>query len=147
MKARRVKKLEEAGAKVELNFASSSTLARQIAEGAPADVFASASAKTMDTVVTALALRANTGPLAAAMGAQIDVGHRAPVAVAGSVQVPGVLPFVQPGHLVQEELDEDVSAILGYYQLHGWVAAKVNRPVVTEGSKTTSTYTQTCTSA
>ncbi|HYK43020.1 MAG TPA: POTRA domain-containing protein [Thermoanaerobaculia bacterium] len=45
------------------------------------------------------------------------------------------LPFLQPGHLVQEELDEDLSAILGYYQLHGWVAAKVNRPVVTEGSK------------
>jgi len=45
------------------------------------------------------------------------------------------IPLLQPGHLVQEELDEDLSAILGYYQLHGWVAAKVGKPVVTEGSK------------
>lgn len=41
------------GTKVVLNFGGSSTLATQIVEGAPADVFASASTKTMDTVVTA----------------------------------------------------------------------------------------------
>ena len=45
------------------------------------------------------------------------------------------IPYLRPGHLVQEELDADVSAILGYYQAHGWVSAKVARPVVTEGSK------------
>jgi molybdate transport system substrate-binding protein len=38
-------------ASVEFNFGSSSTLATQIVEGAPADVFASASTAAMDTVV------------------------------------------------------------------------------------------------
>lgn len=41
------------GTTVVFNFGGSSTLATQIAEGAPADVFASASAKTMETVVSA----------------------------------------------------------------------------------------------
>jgi len=41
------------GVKVTLGFAASSALARQIASGAPADVFASASAPTMDAVVAA----------------------------------------------------------------------------------------------
>src|SRR3954449_2467222 len=38
---------------VTFSFAGSSALAAQIADGAPADVFASASAKTMDGVVAA----------------------------------------------------------------------------------------------
>jgi molybdate transport system substrate-binding protein len=42
-----------AGTKVELNFAGSSTLARQIVEGAPADVFASADDESMQKVVAA----------------------------------------------------------------------------------------------
>lgn len=41
------------GTKVELNFGPSSGLAEQIGSGAPADVFASASPHTMDTVVKA----------------------------------------------------------------------------------------------
>jgi molybdate transport system substrate-binding protein len=41
------------GAKVTFNFGASSTLATQITQKAPADVFASASQKTMDTVTTA----------------------------------------------------------------------------------------------
>lgn len=41
------------GVHVTFGFAASSTLARQIADGAPADVFASASTTTMDAVVTA----------------------------------------------------------------------------------------------
>ena len=45
------------------------------------------------------------------------------------------LPIVTPGRLVEDDLNEDVSAILGYYQSHGWVAAKIDRPNVTEGSK------------
>ena len=32
-------------------------------------------------------------------------------------------------------MNEDVAAIAGYYQTHGWVSAKVERPRVTEGSK------------
>lgn len=42
-----------AGTKVTFNFGASSTLATQINQGAPADVFASASKATMDTVVKA----------------------------------------------------------------------------------------------
>jgi molybdate transport system substrate-binding protein len=41
------------GTKVTFNFGASSTLATQITQKAPADVFASASTKTMDTVVSA----------------------------------------------------------------------------------------------
>ena len=41
------------GTKVTFNFGASSTLATQITQKAPADVFASASQKTMDTVTTA----------------------------------------------------------------------------------------------
>jgi molybdate transport system substrate-binding protein len=43
------------GTKVNFSFGPSSGLATQITAGSPADVFASASAKTMDTVVTAKA--------------------------------------------------------------------------------------------
>ncbi len=41
------------GVRVELNFGPSSGLAQQISSGAPADVYASASAQTMDAAVTA----------------------------------------------------------------------------------------------
>ena len=41
------------GVRVRLNFAGSSTLAQQITQGAPADVFASASSATMKTVTDA----------------------------------------------------------------------------------------------
>jgi outer membrane protein insertion porin family len=45
------------------------------------------------------------------------------------------LPFISPGHLVDEELDGDVAAIRGYYQTRGWIGVKVDKPRVTEGSK------------
>lgn len=45
------------------------------------------------------------------------------------------LPFLRPGHLSEEDLAEDVSSILGYYQTHGWIGAKVGKPRITEGSK------------
>jgi molybdate transport system substrate-binding protein len=44
---------ENSGAKVTFNFAGSSALAKQINDGAPADVFASAAPKNMDEVVDA----------------------------------------------------------------------------------------------
>ena len=43
---------EHSGTKVVFNFGPSSGLATQVGQGAPADVFASASTKTMDQVVT-----------------------------------------------------------------------------------------------
>ncbi|HEY8721084.1 molybdate ABC transporter substrate-binding protein [Pengzhenrongella sp.] len=59
-------KFEQAnpGATITFNFGPSSGLATQITEGAPADVFASASGTTMDTVVAAKAAQAPT-PFAA----------------------------------------------------------------------------------
>src|SRR6185295_5313296 len=53
-----------AGTTVELNLAGSSTLARQIAEGARADVFASADPETMQKVVDAGAVSGAPRPFA-----------------------------------------------------------------------------------
>ena len=44
------------------------------------------------------------------------------------------LPLIAPGHLVDQELEDDLAAIGGYYHTHGWVSAKINKPIVTEGS-------------
>jgi len=44
------------------------------------------------------------------------------------------LPIIQKGRLIDKDLDDDVSAILGYYQRNGWVDAKVEKSVV-DGSK------------
>lgn len=70
------KQFQEAnpGTTVTFNFAASSTLATQITQGAPADVFASASPTNMETVVTAGAAEAsddfasNSGEIAVAAG-------------------------------------------------------------------------------
>jgi outer membrane protein insertion porin family len=44
------------------------------------------------------------------------------------------LPLIEKGRLTDEDLNGDVSAILGYYQTHGWIAAKVE-DVISDGSK------------
>lgn len=44
-------------------------------------------------------------------------------------------PILRPGHLVDEDLNGDVSAILGYYQTRGWINARIDKPQVTDGSK------------
>ncbi len=43
-------------------------------------------------------------------------------------------PVLRPGHLVDEDLNGDVSAILGYYQTRGWINARIDKPRVTDGS-------------
>jgi molybdate transport system substrate-binding protein len=48
------------GTKITFSFAASGTLATQITQGAPADVFASASPKNMDQVITAKAATTST---------------------------------------------------------------------------------------
>ena len=48
---------------------------------------------------------------------------------------PKGLPLLRPGRLVDDDLNGDLSAILGYYQTRGWIGAKVEKPKVTEGSK------------
>jgi outer membrane protein insertion porin family len=44
------------------------------------------------------------------------------------------LPFLRPGRLTDEVLDEDRQALLGLYQSRGWIGAKVGEPEVTAGS-------------
>ncbi|MGH9368385.1 MAG: POTRA domain-containing protein, partial [Thermoanaerobaculia bacterium] len=51
------------------------------------------------------------------------------------VTSPKGIPLVRPGRLSDEVLREDRDAILGWYQAHGWVGAKVGPPEVEDGSK------------
>ena len=44
------------------------------------------------------------------------------------------LPIIERGRLIDRDLDDDVSAILGYYQTRGWIDARVQRSV-TDGSE------------
>jgi outer membrane protein insertion porin family len=44
-------------------------------------------------------------------------------------------PVLRKGRLLDRDLESDVSAILGYYQTHGWIGARVDKPAITEGSK------------
>ena len=48
---------------------------------------------------------------------------------------PRGLPLLQKGRLIDGDLEADASAVLGYYQTHGWISARVEKPAVTEGSK------------
>src|SRR5262249_41533414 len=45
------------------------------------------------------------------------------------------LPILRPGFLVDDDLNGDVSALLGYYQTRGWIRAKIEKPGITEGSR------------
>jgi outer membrane protein insertion porin family len=45
------------------------------------------------------------------------------------------LPVLDPGRLTDAGLKGDVDAVLGYYQTHGWIGAKVGPAEVTDGSK------------
>jgi outer membrane protein insertion porin family len=51
------------------------------------------------------------------------------------VTTPKGLPLFSPGRLTDENLRGDVDAILGYYQSHGWIGAKVGPAEVTDDSK------------
>ncbi len=45
------------------------------------------------------------------------------------------LPLLRPGRLTDEDLAGDVDAVLGWYQAHGWVSARVGPAEVKDGSK------------
>lgn len=78
------------GTTVVFSFGASSTLATQIAAGAPADVFASASAKNMDQVVAA---KEAAGPVTFArnvMEIAVPPANPAKVAAVGDLAKPGV---------------------------------------------------------
>lgn len=78
------------GVRVKLNFGASSALALQIEQGAPADVFASASPKNMAQVITAKA--ATTSRIFARNSMQLAVPPGKPAAVNGVADLarPGV---------------------------------------------------------
>ena len=78
------------GAKVAFNFGASSTLATQITEKAPADVFASASTKTMDTVVQAGAASAPTTFATNTMQIATPTQPTTPVTSLADLAKPGV---------------------------------------------------------
>ncbi len=44
-------------------------------------------------------------------------------------------PLLRKGRLLDLDLESDASALLGYYQTHGWIGARVEKPAVAEGSK------------
>ena len=77
------------GTKITFNYGASGTLATQINQGAPADVFASAAPKNMQTVVTAgnatssVNFVKNTGEIAAAPGNPAHIATVADLAKAG----------------------------------------------------------------
>jgi outer membrane protein insertion porin family len=45
------------------------------------------------------------------------------------------LPFLRDGYLLDGELEGDADAILGYYQIRGWIGARVEKPAVTPDAK------------
>ncbi|HEY7574810.1 MAG TPA: POTRA domain-containing protein, partial [Thermoanaerobaculia bacterium] len=51
------------------------------------------------------------------------------------VTSPRGIPILRPGRLTDGVLKDDVDTVLGYYQAHGWVGAKVGPPTVANGSR------------
>lgn len=78
------------GTTVTFNFGPSSGLATQITEGAPADVFASASGKTMDTVVAAKAAGTPTTFVKNVMEIAVPPGNPAGITQLADLAKPGV---------------------------------------------------------
>ena len=78
------------GTKVGFNFGASSTLATQITQKAPADVFASASQKTMDTVTTAGAASGPTVFAVNTMEIATPASPTVPVTSLADLAKPGV---------------------------------------------------------
>src|SRR4051794_10580608 len=78
------------GVKVVINFGASSTLAQQINQGAPADVFASASTKNMDQVVSAGGAKSSTAFVKNVMEVAVPPSNPAHVASVNDLAKSGV---------------------------------------------------------
>jgi molybdate transport system substrate-binding protein len=97
------------GTKVTFNFGASSALAQQITSGAPADVFAAASAKNMQQVVDGKAANASTAFARNVLEIAVPPGNPAQVAGLADLGEPGVKvvlcqPQVPCGALAQTVL-------------------------------------------
>ena len=91
--------VEREGARVELSFGASSDLARQIRDGAPADVFISASPEWVDFLRESGALAGE--PVRVARNALVCVAKkRSPVALAGARDPRALLAGLEDGDLV-----------------------------------------------
>src|SRR5262249_41821262 len=106
------------GTTVEFNFAGSSTLARQITEGAPADVFASADEENMKKVVDA-------GDVASP--SQTFVRNRLAILVqhANPKPVTGLADLARPGMTVSLAAP---GVPVGHYAAEAFAKAKVPVP-------------------
>jgi outer membrane protein insertion porin family len=93
-----------------------------------------ASASETDPVVVQLAV--DPGPKYAVESIAIEGDASVPEDAIRDLMVtrPKGLPVVAKGRLIDGDLDQDVSAILGYYQRRGWIDAQV-KSSVEEGSK------------
>ena len=78
------------GTKITFSFGASSTLATQITQGAPADVFASASPKNMDQVATAKAAATSTAFAKNVMEIAVPPSNPAHIATLADLAKPGV---------------------------------------------------------
>jgi molybdate transport system substrate-binding protein len=101
------------GTKITFSFGASSTLAAQISQGAPADVFASASPKNMDQVVAA---KAATNPTVFARNVPqiaVPAGNPARITTVADLAAPGVKVAVCASTVPIGALSEQIFAKAG----------------------------------
>lgn len=99
------------GVRIKLNFGASSALALQITQGAPADVFASASAKNMTQVISAKAATSSTTFAGNVLEIAVPPSNPAGVTTLADLAKPGVKvalcqPQVPCGATAQQVFDK-----------------------------------------
>lgn len=102
------------GTAVDLNFASSSQLAAQLVEGAPADVFASANAAQMGVVIADGRVAAETVvPFASnRLAIAVPQGNPAGIATLQDLARPGLLLVIAvPGVPIRQYVDEVIARL------------------------------------
>ncbi len=92
---------------------------------------AKVSASTEGTDPVLVQLTVERGPKFAVESVAIDGDTSVPEKTLRDLMVtrPKGLPVIAKGHLIDADLEADVSAILGYYQRRGWIDARVKSSV------------------
>jgi molybdate transport system substrate-binding protein len=101
------------GTKINFSFGASSTLAAQISQGAPADVFASASPKNMDQVVAAKAAANPTVFARNVPQIAVPAGNPARITTVADLAAPGVKVAVCASAVPIGALSEQIFAKAG----------------------------------